>query len=248
MTALATKRQRQEEKFKLVEMTLASGTKGFHNGRACLRSDGKVVPATSTPNIRPIGLFVTNPKEAIDATSADKTVTIDLEEEKTGEWFANATAGDAVVAADVGKFCYMLDDQTVTTTSTGRSPAGIVWRVSATYGVLVERVDFAVEPVLRQIDLPAFVANDSIPTDIEHDAVYVVPATGAASTVTLPAGAKDGTRAYFFADGAANGHTVQYRDATGPVNLTAALTASKRHVATAVKVGGKWAVTANVAP
>jgi hypothetical protein len=95
---------------------------------------------------------------------------------------------------------------------------------------------------------PAFAANDCAPADIRHGAVYSVPATGAASTVTLPAAAKDGTKAYFVADGAANAHTVQYRDGTGNVNLTAALTAAKRHLVTVVKKGGAWYASAAVSP
>jgi hypothetical protein len=75
-----------------------------------------------------------------------------------------------------------------------------------------------------------------------------VPATGAASTVTLPAAALDGTSASFVADGTANAHTVQYRDATGVVNLTAALTAAKRHLVIVEKVGGKWFANAYVSP
>ncbi|MDX6479500.1 MAG: hypothetical protein QOG85_10 [Gaiellaceae bacterium] len=238
---------RKEETFKLVELTLASGTKGFHNGRACFRSDGKVVPATSAPGLHPIGVFKTNPKECIDATSADKTVTVDLETEKQGEWWANATAADAVTASDVGKVVYMLDDQTVTITPTGRSSAGRAWRISATKGVLVEKLNTA-RAVLSQPTLPAFAAGDSAPTGIEHEAVYDVPTTAANSTITLPAAAADGTRAHFHADGTKNGHTITYRDATGTVLLNTATTASKRHLATAIKNAGKWAVNVTVAP
>lgn len=42
--------------------------------------------------------------------------------------FANTAAGDAIVQADVGKVCFIVDDQTVAKTNGGntRSPAGIV--------------------------------------------------------------------------------------------------------------------------
>lgn len=88
--------------------------------------------------------------------------------------------------------------------------------------------------------LGAFAAGDNAPATLVHDAVYALPATAANSTVTLPAAATDGTRVHFVADGTLNGHTVQYRDATGPTNLTAAFTASKRHGATFVKEDTKW--------
>lgn len=96
--------------------------------------------------------------------------------------------------------------------------------------------------------LPDFVANDSAPAAIEHDRIYTVPSTGAASTVTLPAAAPDGTRAFFVANGVLNGHTVQYRDATGPTVVTAALTASKRHLVTAIKIAGVWTACSGVSP
>lgn len=248
MTALATKRVNKPYPLKLVELTLPSGIgKAYHGGRACLRSDGKVVPASSAAGLLAIGKFITNPADAVDATSADKTVTVDLETEKQCEWWTNDSGGGAVAATDVGKVCYMLDDQTVTMTSTGRSPSGRVWGVDSTKGVLVEKL----EPIVSVLDQPtlgAYVSNDSAPTTIVHNAVYAVPATGAASTITLPAAAPDGTRAYFAANGTANGHTVQYRDATGTVAITTALTASKRHLVTVVKVGGAWTANAYVSP
>lgn len=90
--------------------------------------------------------------------------------------------------------------------------------------------------------LPAFASNDSVvvAADLEHDGIYTVPQTGAASTVTLPADAPDGIRIHTVADAALNDHTVQYRDATGPVNLTAALTANKRHFQSFGKLAGVW--------
>lgn len=95
---------------------------------------------------------------------------------------------------------------------------------------------------------PAFVSNDCVLTALQHDCVYDVPATGGASTVTLPAGADDGTRVFFAADGTKNVNTVQYRDATGPTNITAALTASKRHLVCCIKQNGKWFACDTVSP
>lgn len=48
--------------------------------------------------------------------------------------FANATAGDLIVTADIGAACYVLDDQTVAKTNGAatRSPAGIIDNVDAT--------------------------------------------------------------------------------------------------------------------
>ena len=94
---------------------------------------------------------------------------------------------------------------------------------------------------------PAFVSNDLIiPASPASGAVYDIPTTGAASTVTLPATAEEGCILHFVADGTKNGHAVTYRDATGPANLTSALAASKRHLTTAIFLNGKWNANAYV--
>lgn len=58
--------------------------------------------------------------------------------------FANSSAGDAITKAEVGKVCYIVDNQTVAKTDgTGsRSPAGLVAFVDADGGVFV---DFDIE-------------------------------------------------------------------------------------------------------
>lgn len=53
--------------------------------------------------------------------------------------FANSAGGDAVVAASVGAACYIVDDQTVMITATGKSAAGKVIKVDST-GVYVQLV------------------------------------------------------------------------------------------------------------
>jgi hypothetical protein len=97
-------------------------------------------------------------------------------------------------------------------------------------------------------DLPAHVGNDIIPTTIVSGAVYDIPALDAASTITLPAAAADGTYCYIRGDGTKNDQTIQIRDATGPTNLTAAVGASKRLLAICVKAGGKWYANIHVSP
>jgi hypothetical protein len=98
--------------------------------------------------------------------------------------------------------------------------------------------------------MPQYVANNCALTVgvIVHDAIYDVPATSAASTVTLPVDAPDATRVTFAANGTKNAHTVQYRDSSGPTNITTALTASKRHLVIAQKLGGMWFANAYVSP
>jgi len=246
MTALSNEKMSQTERWGSHLFPLAVGNKGWKNGIAALDlSTGKVEPGHIESDLFVIGRFA----ETIDATSAEKQIQVNLGREIEIEWFANGGTGSACVAADVGNLCYVDDDQTVTITASGRSVAGRIWAISATQGVAVERLSTTRAPSLPVLVTPAFVANDLvIAASPTSGAVADIPATAANSTVTLPAAAREGTRISFFADGIKNGHTVQYRDATGPVNLTTALLASKRHLVICQFLGGKWAANAYTAP
>lgn len=245
MTAAAASRRRRTEFWKNVEFTFASGDIGYKGTRCFLNpATGKVV-VVPAPGLIPLGMLL----EDVDATSADKVCQVDLEDGIWIEWFANATSTDAVAATDIGKLGYHSDDQTVAITPLGKALAGRIWKIDSVKGVAVQKLptvgnDF----VAGTPAVASFTSNDYAPAAIVAGAVYDVPTTGAASTVTLPAAAADGTVAYFAADGTKNGHTVQYRDATGPVNLTTALTASKRHLVMVAKRDGKWMANAYVSP
>jgi hypothetical protein len=152
--------------------------------------------------------------------------------------------------------CYILDDQTVSSDGSSRSVAGRIWAVDSVKGVAVQRTS-GTGGAIGSLDsleavptvIPAFSSNNITLADNPNSgAVYDVPTTGAASTIKLPTNAVDGTVLYFTADGTKNGHTVQYQDQTGSVNLTAALTASKRHLVTAVRKGAIWTAAAGVSP
>lgn len=250
MTALASGRMTSRERWTRRRFRLASGNVAYKGGIACLDlSTGYVEPGHTETDLFVIGLFA----EDMDATAAAKLVDVDLGREIEVVWFAN---GGNVSASDVGALCYVLDDQTVTMTPTGASVAGRVWAVETTRGVAVERLQ-AIPAAVSSLDglgavetaLAAFSSNNiNVGANPNSGAIYDVPATGAASTITLPATAVEGTILYFVADGTKNAHTVQYRDATGPTNLTSALTASKRHMVVASFLNGNWYANAYVSP
>jgi hypothetical protein len=247
MTALSASRARTEENWTRQSFTLASGKIAYKGGAACLRlSTGKVEPADDGPaggaDLRHIGVF----HETIDASAADAAVTVNLVRELWLEWWANSAA---TAVSAIGGLCYFEDDQTVSADPADGCVAGRVWSVSATYGVLVEKLSTPPGAALETASFGAFASNDLvIPANPPSGAVVDIPTTGAASTVTLPAVAVEGTEITFVADGTKNGHTVQYRDATGPVNLTTALTASKRHLVKCVHKDDLWYANAYVSP
>jgi hypothetical protein len=207
-----------------------------------------VVEATGASDELVIGTAI----EAVDATSAAKPIAVRLEREVNTVFFKN---GSSIATANQGQLCYVTDDQTVSLTpnASGACLAGRIWSVDATTGVEVELIA-GLTPggaTLAQAALPAHVSNDVILTAAlaVPGSIFDIATTAANSTVTLPAtGVAEGTVLTFVADGTKNGHTVQYRDATGPANLTTALTASKRHLVIATYLNGIWNANAYVSP
>lgn len=245
MTAQAKERAIDTAAWRYRRFTLKSGSVAWKSGAAFLElATGKVVPALqAAAGFLFLGVF----NESVNASTGDKLVNIDLGGEIDLYYFANS---GPILATDIGKLCYFDDDQTVVLAAGTRQLAGRVLDVDARKGVGVDVsvARFASQERTMAGPALAFVANDAAPTDVINGAVYNLPATAAASTVTLPAAAPDGVIAFFAADGTANGHTVTYRDATGAVALTTALVASKRHLTVASKVNGKWVANAYVSP
>lgn len=130
-----TQRTRRFERWDSGDFTLTSGLHAYRGEMACLdTSTGLIVigAAASTTQMF-LGFF----KRDCDATSGAATCQIEFDRERKMEWFANY-ASDPVVAADVGALCYIYDGKQVCHTSTGNSVCGLVFKVSATDGVLVD--------------------------------------------------------------------------------------------------------------
>ena len=243
MTALQASKMSSFEKWGQKQFTLTSGKIAYKNGAAGIKlGTGQVQPMAAAPDMLYIGKFY----EDMDATSAAKLVNVDLENVLV-DWFVNS-GSSPVAATDLGALCYFADDTTVQIAPGGGSVAGRVWGVDALKGVAVQRLASgnASGGVLPENTLAAFSSNNTNAPAIAG--IYDIPTTGAASTVTLPAAGVEGQVLYFVADGTKNGHTVTYRDATGPVSLTTALTASKRHLVIATFLNGLWFANAYVSP
>lgn len=234
------------------QFPLAVGNKAFKGGFATIDlSTGKCEPGHIESDLAAIGKF----NETVDATLVEKLVDVDLGTEIEVVWWANDTVSP-VTAAMLLSVAYILDDQTVSSDGSGRSVAGRVWGVDSVRGVAIQKIGVSPTAIgsLDSLEavpttIPAFSSNNiNVAANPNSGAIYDIPTTAAASTVTLPAGATDGTLLYFTADGTKNAHTVQYRDATGPVNLTTALTAAKRHLVIAAFKGTSWFCNAYVSP
>ena len=245
MTALSASKGLDRAFWRTPTFTLKSGETVYKGALIAIElGTAFVVEATGASDELVIGTAMSD----VDASAAAASLAVDLERDVNLVFFAN---GSSIAAADQGKICYVADDQTVSLTPTagGTSVAGRVWAVESVRGVGVELFQTEAGPALTERAITAFASNDAIVVDYpQTGTLYDIPTTAAASTVTLPADAVEGTFLTFVADGTKNGHTVQYRDATGPANLTTALTASKRHQVHAVYLNGAWTANAYVSP
>jgi len=243
MTALAANATKDYQSLGLVELPLATSATVYEGSLvAVVLGTGKVQAATGASNELVIGRAI---RKATQSASSPNC-TVRFLPEKFAYWCVNDT-GTAVAATDIGRVCYVLDDQTVTMAAS-KGVAGRVWAVSSTQGVLVEPLP--VLPPNRSAGVTlTYATNDCAITAAQaiDGQVFDVPTTGGNSTITLPVtGVVDGTTLTFIADGTKNGHTVQYR--FGTTNITAALTASKIHCVRVTKLGSGWGATSTVAP
>lgn len=97
-------------------------------------SGGYVTVGSAATSLKIVGTFA----EAVDTTGAADGAEFDgwlgpqinLGLDKRIFWFDNATAGDAIAQADVGKKAYINGARSVTDTSTSRSTAGTILALS----------------------------------------------------------------------------------------------------------------------
>jgi hypothetical protein len=249
MTAQATKRTVNRDQFRNVQLTLAAGQHAYQGSEIAITdSAGTCVVVTATTGITPIGEAL----EEVDASSAAKSITVRLAREVEIAYFRNHTSG-AVAAANVGSLVYFQDDQTVTTLSASRMPAGRVWVVDSVKGVGVEVMSIGAEygtalAAARTLAVgPTLTFTDAAvaPATISSGALYECPATAAASTITLPAAAAVGTWCVFQADGTVNDYPVTIADATDGA-ITKALPAGFPWQAVCVQGATGWKATVTV--
>lgn len=139
MANLTKPRRERAVSLKQIKRILKSAEVAHEGGLACIdKADGSLVRGKAGTTLVPIGLFI-DVGEAGVTGNGTLTVKVRLFKEVWAWWFVNDT-GTAVVDANFGEECYILDDQTVTGDGTGRSKAGRVWEVNSAKGVLVEPV------------------------------------------------------------------------------------------------------------
>lgn len=131
MTALSAERNTQESLPGRQGMPIADNVK-LYKGALAVESAGYSAPGSTALGLLAIGRSL----KTYDNTVAGHALgALDTEIEEGFFWWAN---GDSIAQADVGKVAWIVDDQTVSKASAGKSPAGMIRAVDSTRGVLVE--------------------------------------------------------------------------------------------------------------
>ncbi len=143
MAALAASRLTNRLNGTRIPLLLAGTV--FQGGMAAVDANGKGVAASALATQRTVGVYDRD-GVALDVVNAEREIFA----------LANSAPGvDEITIADIGRPCFVVDDQTVAKTSNGglRPVAGLVHDVNE-YGVWV---DFRDDQPLRKIWVPATV-------------------------------------------------------------------------------------------
>lgn len=133
-------------------LPVAASTKIWAGSIVCVNTGGYVTKGAATASLVAIGVA----NVTADNTSGSNG-SISLPVRSGCWWFANSSSGDEITNADLGNYCYIVDDQTVAKTdSSGTRPAaGIIRGVDATLGVAVEFEAAGVARPLLPSNIPA---------------------------------------------------------------------------------------------
>ena len=134
MTALTASRNTPKQSAEQIAVPVSGGAKIYAGSIVVANANGFAAPGSTATTLTYIGRAA----ETIDNTSGANGALTVLVDRKQAFKFTNLAA-DLVTQADLGKTCYIVDDQTVAKTNGGatRSAAGKVVGIDAD-GVWVE--------------------------------------------------------------------------------------------------------------
>lgn len=159
MAALTSERKVTRKTGEMNGYGVAAATKLWGGGIVALNASGYAVKGAASDALVCVGIAAATVDNSAGA-AADLTV-----DAMAGEFkLANSAGGDEITIADVGKPCYLVDDQTVAKTpGTGRSKAGRVTYVESD-GVFIAMGPAAGEADAALLSMPALAALDGTAT------------------------------------------------------------------------------------
>ncbi|HRP19399.1 MAG TPA: hypothetical protein PK925_02120 [Alicycliphilus sp.] len=128
MTALTQDRNTLRRDGGLIEPPVAGGARIFTGALVAINAAGLAVPGSTSTTLVGAGAALAPADNTLGAAGA-----LRVRVDKRPARFANSAAADAITLADLGKDCFIVDDQTVAKTNGAntRSRAGKVFDVDA---------------------------------------------------------------------------------------------------------------------
>lgn len=152
MSAATDKRSSSTIPWGSIDLPVKAATKIVGGTIVCTDADGWAVPGTATTGLRPWGRAS---READNTDGGNGAIKVNVQfpgQIKVQLW-ENDTGGTPVTAAMRGKRVYILDNQTLTATSAGKSPGPYVYDVTS-------------EGVWAWFDIPAGSTDEVAATDV----------------------------------------------------------------------------------
>lgn len=132
MSQLTADRNTIETRGELLIVPVKANAKLFAGGMAAADASGFAIPGAKAASLTTLGRIETS----VDNTGgADGAVTVTV---KRGTFKFENDATNPVTAAHIKKDCYFIDDQTVTSLSTGSSKAGVVLGIAQDGQIIVD--------------------------------------------------------------------------------------------------------------
>ncbi len=107
----------------LASYPVAASTIIYQGTMVALDASGNAVPGSALTTLKTVGMALTTIDNSAGIAAA-LNVPVQFCTARVGN-------GSSITKASIGKLCYYLDDQTVTTTSTGSSVAGVLEQVDS---------------------------------------------------------------------------------------------------------------------
>jgi hypothetical protein len=160
MTALDKDTPTPEVKATDYEYSVAANVR-IYGGAIIVLEAGYAKPGYEATGLKIVGVAKKGANNLGGAAGAKKVVVQLPISEFGGQRLFKFKNGDTIVQADVGKTCFILDDQTVVKGGTGRSAAGRITRVETDgVWVAVEIAESAADVAAVAADLAALTAAD----------------------------------------------------------------------------------------
>jgi hypothetical protein len=123
MAALTSDRNTPQREGSIVTLGVATGKKIYAGSIVAVDASGYATPGDVATTLKYLG----RAEEQVDNSSgSDGDVAVSV---RKGIFKWENNTGDEVADSDIGSTCYIVDDQTVGISATGRSAAGTVFKV-----------------------------------------------------------------------------------------------------------------------